>query len=107
MRARGCILVAVTLVCAACQGAPATETADTQAAPAKAADPMPVADDTPRITGDQLAEVFANTDVFVLDVRRPDELQQLGTVAGYTNIPIEELGDRLDELPRDRPILTA
>ena len=97
----GCTLVAVTLGCAACQGAPATETADTQAAPAEAAAKAP------RITGDQLAEVFAKADVFVLDVRRPDELQQLGTVAGYTNIPIEELGDRLDELPRDRPILTA
>ena len=63
--------------------------------------------DAERITGDRLAETIAAGDVFVLDVRRPDELQQLGTVAGYTNIPIEELEGRLDELPRDRPILTA
>ena len=60
-----------------------------------------------RITGGPLAEALADGDVFLLDVRRPDELAQLGTVEGYTNIPIEELDGRLDELPRDRPILTA
>ena len=108
MRAlNGCILVVVTLACAACQSAPATETTDSQPETTKAEDSMRVANEAPRITGDQLAEVLANTDVFLLDVRRPEELQQLGTVEGYTSIPIEELGDRLDELPRDRPILTA
>jgi hypothetical protein len=60
-----------------------------------------------RITGGPLAEALADDDVFLLDVRRPDELVELGTVEGYTNIPIEELDGRLDELPRDRPILTA
>ena len=79
---------------------PTTLTAD---APATVA----VAEEAPRITADQLAEVFAGTEVFLLDVRRPDELEELGTVEGYTNIPIGELADRLDELPRDRPILTA
>ena len=60
-----------------------------------------------RITGERLTETIARDDVFYLDVRRPDELTQLGTVEGYTNIPIEELEQRLGELPRDRPILTA
>ncbi|HJO30116.1 MAG TPA: hypothetical protein QGG30_06490 [Acidobacteriota bacterium] len=46
-------------------------------------------------------------EVFLLDVRRPSELEEFGMVAGYTNIPIDELADRLNELPRDRPILTA
>ena len=36
-----------------------------------------------------------------------DELEERGTVEGYLNIPIEELADRLEEVPRDRPILTA
>ena len=35
------------------------------------------------------------------------EGQELGTVEGYVNIPIDQLADRLDELPRDQRILTA
>ena len=60
-----------------------------------------------QLTGEALASALHNTDVFLLDVREPDELEELGTVEGYTNIPIDELDGRLDELPRDRPILTA
>ena len=63
--------------------------------------------ETERVTGERLGEALADQGVFVLDVRRPDEIQRLGTVEGSTNIPIEELEHRLDELPRDRPILTA
>ena len=105
------------LIGVACQSAPqeaatAEPPADSAAAPAATdASPdsaaAPAVAEAPRITADQLAEVFAGSDVFLLDVRRPDELEELGTVEGYTNIPIDELAGRLDELPRDRPILTA
>ncbi len=61
----------------------------------------------PRAEGDKLAELLASEDYLLLDVRRPEELEENGTVEGYLNIPIEELADRLDEVPRDRPILTA
>ena len=61
----------------------------------------------PRAEGAQLAEFLASADVLLLDVRRPEELEELGTVKGYLNIPIEELADRLEEVPRDKPILTA
>lgn len=44
---------------------------------------------------------------FFLDVRSAQELAELGTLEGYYHIPLDELEDRLDELPRDRPILTA
>ncbi len=63
--------------------------------------------DAPRAEGMQLADFLQSADVLLLDVRRPEELEELGTVEGYLNIPIEELADRLDEVPRDRPILTA
>jgi len=61
----------------------------------------------PRAEGDMLAELLAGGDYLLLDVRRPEELEERGTVEGYLNIPIEELADRLDEVPRDRAILTA
>jgi NADPH-dependent 2,4-dienoyl-CoA reductase/sulfur reductase-like enzyme/rhodanese-related sulfurtransferase len=46
----------------------------------------------------------AAEDGFLLDVREPFELA-VERVAGAVNIPIGELRSRLDELPRDRPIL--
>ena len=63
--------------------------------------------ETQQLTGETLASALNNEHVFLLDVREPTELEELGTVEGYTNIPIDELGSRLHELPQDRPILTA
>ena len=115
----------VIVAVAACQAAPpendnmiseadpATAAAtDANAAPEPAAAPAGGQDDrpepsAPRAEGEQLAEFIANSDVLFLDVRRPDEIEELGTVEGYLNIPIEELADRLDEVPRTKPILTA
>jgi NADPH-dependent 2,4-dienoyl-CoA reductase/sulfur reductase-like enzyme/rhodanese-related sulfurtransferase len=45
------------------------------------------------------------SDGFVLDVRQPFELA-VEHLPGAVNIPLGELRDRLDELPRDREILT-
>lgn len=44
---------------------------------------------------------------FFLDVREPKELEELGTLPGYVNIPLGELESRLSEIPRDRLIITA
>jgi len=63
--------------------------------------------EAPQLEGEELAAALADADVFLLDVRNPEELEEIGTVEGYVNIPIDQLADRLDELPRDRPILTA
>ena len=82
--------------------APAVEAAAEQ--PERRERPRPEA---PRAEGARLAELLASDDYLLLDVRRPDEIERLGTVEGYLNIPIEELADRLEEVPRDRPILTA
>ena len=41
---------------------------------------------------------------FVLDVREPDEYAH-GHVPGALNVPQAELATRLDEIPRDRPVL--
>lgn len=47
----------------------------------------------------------AGEDIFLLDVRRPEEIEEHGAIEGYTNIPIEELESRLSEVPRDKPIV--
>jgi rhodanese-related sulfurtransferase len=41
---------------------------------------------------------------FVLDVRRPRELAK-GAVSGAANIPVDELRQKLDDLPKDRTIM--
>ena len=45
-------------------------------------------------------------DVFLLDVRSPEELEEHGMIDGAVNIPIDELESRLDEVPKDQPIVT-
>lgn len=44
---------------------------------------------------------------FFLDVREPKELEELGTLAGYVNIPLGELEKRLSEVPKDTLVVTA
>lgn len=44
---------------------------------------------------------------FFLDVREPKELEELGTLPGYVNIPLGQLESRLAEIPRDRLIIIA
>lgn len=41
-----------------------------------------------------------------LDVRTADEFA-LGSIPGFRNLPLDELRDRLDELPRDRPVVVT
>ena len=46
-------------------------------------------------------------DVEVLDVRMPAEIDEEKVyIPGARHIPLNELRDRLDELPRDRPVVT-
>ncbi|OYW13328.1 MAG: hypothetical protein B7X34_00440 [Acidobacteriia bacterium 12-62-4] len=39
--------------------------------------------------------------LFFLDVREPQELEELGTIEGYVNIPMSQLESRLSEIPKD------
>ncbi|WP_070966776.1 FAD-dependent oxidoreductase [Vibrio sonorensis] len=41
----------------------------------------------------------------VLDVRTPSEIENLGTISGSVNIPVDELRDRMEELPKDKELL--
>ena len=51
------------------------------------------------------ARMQGGEDIFLLDVRTPEELQEDGVIAGYTHIPIGELESRIAEVPKDKPIV--
>lgn len=55
---------------------------------------------------DVFAEQFelARDNVFVLDIRKNDAFAE-GHLAGANNIPFAEIGQRLDELPKDKEIM--
>ena len=51
-------------------------------------------------------ESWAPDGEFLLDVRDADEVRETGRLENAVNIPLPELRGRLDELPRDRRIVT-
>ncbi len=52
------------------------------------------------------ARIARGEDVFLLDVREPDEVEAWAYPIGV-NIPLGQLGDRLDEIPKGIPIVVA
>ena len=60
-----------------------------------------------RVSADEIDKYIQEKKVFFLDVREPKEIEELGTLEGYYNIPVGELEKRLGELPKDKLILTA
>ncbi|WP_428775769.1 FAD-dependent oxidoreductase [Vibrio sp.] len=52
-------------------------------------------DEVDNLTGDQV----------LLDVRNPGELQNVGYIDGAINIPVDQLRQRMDELPKDKEIV--
>ncbi len=60
-----------------------------------------------RVQADEIDKYIQEKKVFFLDVREPKEIEELGTLEGYYNIPVGDLERRLGELPKDKLILTA
>ena len=52
----------------------------------------------------ELAELPADT--IRIDIRTHDEYK-LGTIPGFINIPVDELREHLDELPKEKPIVVT
>ena len=61
----------------------------------------------PFVAAGQIDEMLGDGRVLLLDVRTALELAESGTIPGAVHIHLGELADRLDELPRDRPVLTT
>jgi hypothetical protein len=75
-----------------------------QPAPAQVLEP---AGEDKRVKAEDIDALLAEGKVVFLDVREPKELEELGTLPGYINIPLGQLEKRLGELPKDKAILTA
>lgn len=59
-----------------------------------------------KLTADEVRDMIKE-DIFFLDVREPNELEETGTIKGYVNIPLGQLEARLKEVPKDKRILVA
>jgi len=109
--ARGRLIVVGVVVCGAL-GVASVSVAT--AAPSAQQREVRVPDNLPDGVGEEMRvqpgevdDVLSDPNVLLLDVREPWELELYGTRQGYLNIPLAELEARLDELPRDKTILTA
>ncbi|HNY40820.1 MAG TPA: hypothetical protein PKJ41_10510 [Bryobacteraceae bacterium] len=59
------------------------------------------------INSEQLAKLLEQPGrVYFLDVREPSEISALGSVKGYVNIPMSQIPGRLNEIPKDKLIVT-
>ncbi len=63
-------------------------------------------DEVKKISVEELKEMMGEK-VFFLDVRNPEEIAEFGTLKGYVNIPIDQLEKRMNEVPKDKRIITA
>jgi rhodanese-related sulfurtransferase len=60
-----------------------------------------------KIDADELAKLLEQPGkVYFLDVREPAEIEKLGSVKNYVNIPLSQLEKRLGEIPKDKLIVT-
>jgi len=51
--------------------------------------------------------VDSDAKFFFLDVREPKELEELGTIKGFVNIPMSQIEARISEIPKDMYVVTA
>ena len=61
----------------------------------------------PFVAAGEIDEVLGEGRVLLLDVRTALELAEAGTIPGAVHIHLGELAERMEELPRDRPVLTT
>ena len=60
----------------------------------------------PVLDNDQAIEYINRKNAFILDVRSPKEFKR-GAIAGAKNIPFENFEARMEECPKDRPIVVV
>ena len=83
---------------------PALAMAQQPGAPPPASPASPKAQ---KMASDDVMVLLEKGEVFFLDVREPNELEELGTLEGYVNIPLGQIEKRLSEIPKDKAVITA
>ncbi|MDA1314479.1 MAG: rhodanese-like domain-containing protein [Acidobacteria bacterium] len=94
-------LLAGVALFSACSTGPAEEAA----AQAEQQAPVELAAAKEFDAADLKARLDSGENVYLLDVRRPEELAEHGAIEGYVNIPIDELEARVSEVPKDRKVV--
>ncbi|MCW5966858.1 MAG: hypothetical protein KIT83_22655, partial [Bryobacterales bacterium] len=90
------ICAGVTLHLMSCGGSSSQTATGTPSGPPKALTPAEVS-----------AYLENPEKLFFLDVREDEEIKEAGSIAGYVHIPIGQLETRLNEIPKDKLIITA
>jgi hypothetical protein len=103
-------VVAVMGLLAGCSGEPTGDEPplpepEVEAAAEPTAEAATTDSSVPELTPEQLAGFLESGEAAFLDVRPPQEIEEVGTLPGYISIQIDELPDRMDELSRDRPLV--
>jgi len=65
------------------------------------------ADKPKELSADEVQKYLDKGDVYFLDVREPKEIEALGSIKGYVNIPLSQLESRLSQIPKNKLIITA
>jgi rhodanese-related sulfurtransferase len=68
---------------------------------------QPTPPKAPKMESDDVMALLEKGQVFFLDVREPNELEELGTLEGYVNISLGQIEQRIKEIPIDKAIITA
>ena len=60
-------------------------------------------------TADELKALLEKEgkNLFVLDVREPKELEELGTLEGSFNVPVGDVEKRMAEIPKGKPLVVV
>jgi 3-mercaptopyruvate sulfurtransferase SseA len=98
------LIVAVGVVLAACNAADNTANTNSKSAPLPSSDTV-YADGARRITIQELDELMKNGQAFVVDVRNQASFD-IGHIPGAKLIPAGEILNHLNELPRNKMIVT-
>ncbi len=108
------ILIAAVLVIAGCSP---TATSTPTAPPQSSAAPQPAAPTQPTVASQSATSLPAEISVaeaatkrdagaFILDVRQPDEWNEVH-IPGATLIPLDQLEQRMNEVPRDKEVVVV
>jgi 3-mercaptopyruvate sulfurtransferase SseA len=98
------LIVAAAAIFAACNAVDNTDNTNSKPAALPGADTV-YADGARRVTADELVAMMKNNEAVVIDVRN-QAAYDIGHIPGSKLIPAGEILNHLNELPRDKTIVT-